>query len=608
MANIDHDRKRVSAVILLYGPAGAGKGSTLYSLARILPPGTHGKVQPLTPQDNRLLRLDYRPHETDQAYGYQLNYRLVGAPGAADVDLLRPVIGAADALLFVADSSPGAMQGNVKALEILDKLVRGTGRQLADVPLVFLYNKRDLRDAVEIRTLEERLNPLGCSYVAASALRGQGVMEAVQRLTATVAVDVRKELQSVQQGLAGSNARTTPHGADFALGRALHDAGGDDRTSLTAQESETDYGGDDDRTEVNPEEAEWGDVLPMAEPVRAEPARPAASPVRSGGHRSVGRNAGQGTGAFQSPAGTGSFSSPAGTGSFSSPAGARRAPAPQPVVGEQQWRTPEELAEDVDADDRTSPYMDGDQMFAEEPIPEPQPLKRPSGVRLSGGAPPPRAQAPPQPPPQPPPQAPPAVAPARARVGSPAPAAATKPRRIDPPAPPAPQPPAPAPARPMRAGPSPTATGQMRSMGGLRGGNVEPWAQQDPGEQAASSTMTINALGREPEGWEGEVERSGHAVRVAVNEMSGYVVTRIGTPRASSRRTIRLPVRVTHMDTLVPQDVVLELDFRLNDGPVATMRAPEKAEPRGVPLVWIVGLMLGGALLIGLFILIASMN
>lgn len=604
MANIDHERKRVSAVILLYGPAGAGKASTLYSLARILPPGTHGKVQPLTAQDNRLLRLDYRPHETDQAYGYQLNYRLVGAPGAADVDLLRPVVGACDALLFVADSAPGALQGNVKALELLDKLVRSGGRQLADVPMVFLYNKRDLRDAVEIRTLEERLNPLGCNYVAGSALRGQGVLEAIQRLTATVAVDVRKELQSSQQGLGGSNARTTPHGADLALGRALHDAGGDDHTSLSSQGGGTDYGGDDDRTEVNPEEGDWGGDLPAPEARRPEPVRAAISPVRSGGHRAAPAPApaGRNTGTFSQPP----QAAQQGTGSFR-----RQAAPPQPAPNESQWRTPDALSEDVDADDRTSPYMDGDQMFSEEePLPEPQPVRRGGGgVRLQGGAPPPGRPAPP-PPPAPP------VAPARARVGSPAPAAAAaagnKPRRIDPPArPEPPAPPAPAPAMASRAprqgGQNPTATGQMRAMGG-RGGLQEPWAAPDSSEPSASSTMTINALGREPEGWEGEVDRGGHSVKVAVGEMAGYVVTRIGTPRASSRRTIRLPVRVTHMDTLVPQDVILELDFRAADTPSATLRAPEKAEPRIFPIGWVIGIGVGFVLLIGLLILIATMS
>ena len=81
-------------------------------------------------------------------------------------------------------------------------------------------------------------------------------------------------------------------------------------------------------------------------------------------------------------------------------------------------------------------------------------------------------------------------------------------------------------------------------------------------------------------------------MRVPVRDLAGYVVSRIGTPSATSRRTIRLPVRATHMDTLVPQDFILEIDFRggggAGSGPaVSARRRPLKQESRTVPLSWV---------------------
>ena len=109
MANIDHERKRITAVLLVYGPPGAGKTTALYALARHLPPGTHGKVAPLQQGDERLLRLDYRPNDHDMVYGYQLSFRLVTCPGPINMDLVRPVLAAADAVMFVADSASDSL-------------------------------------------------------------------------------------------------------------------------------------------------------------------------------------------------------------------------------------------------------------------------------------------------------------------------------------------------------------------------------------------------------------------------------------------------------------------------------------------------------------------
>ncbi len=254
MASIDHERKRISAAILFYGPPGAGKTTALYALARQLPTGTHGKVAPLHRGDGRLLKLDYRPHDAELVYGYQVNFRLVACPGSIEVDLIRPILGAVDAIMFVADSSKSALRANVKALELLERMLRPTGRSLADQPMVFLYNKRDLREAVEIRQLEERLNKHGCSYIAASAVRGQGVLDSLQRLTASVAVQVRQEVQASQSGgVAAGNAKTVAHGTTFQDARALHDDQSlDDVTAVSAdRRTGARWQGDDDKTEIN---------------------------------------------------------------------------------------------------------------------------------------------------------------------------------------------------------------------------------------------------------------------------------------------------------------------------------------------------------------------
>ena len=634
MASIDHQRKRISAAVLLYGPPGAGKTTSLYALARQLPPGTHGKVGPLHGGDDRLIRLDYRPNDQELVYGYQVSFRLVACPGSIEVDLLRPMLGAVDALMFVADSSRQAMQANVKALELLDRMCRSAGRELTDVPMVLLYNKRDLREAVEIRTLEERLNRNGASYIAASAVRGQGVLDGLQRLTASVAVQVRQLVQSAGGGKAGGNVKTVAHGQTWQQAQRLHAPGeNEDHTAVSADRGEGWSANDDDRTEVNRASEPWendgvsGDWV--AEPGdRTKPrgrqredltdytspsvdrresavdewassasATPPAMPVPSAAPVR-----------HTSPPSRGRSLRPAGGFRELTPLQSKAVPGPRPTPPASSddanalWRTPEEFADDVDADDRTVPFREAGDFEPDGPqadditqshvgrgntspatsVPDTgrirtnlEPVRRAAtatpAARPAVGRPAParNLSAEPARPP----------APARAAVGS------ARARRVEQPS-----------AHPPRMAPSPrVATPSAESAPMAQPVAIVPVGSAPPiGDIGFSATQVINQMGRSPEAWESTLA-SAHVMKVPVAELAGYVVSRIGTPKASTRRTVQIPVRATHMDTLMPQDFMLEIEFRGGGGhapAVGARRAPGTDSGGGnVPMQWFVGMV-----------------
>jgi mutual gliding-motility protein MglA len=685
MATIDHERKRISAILLFFGPPGSGKTTSLYALSRILPPGTHGKVAPLIQGDGRLLRLDYRPHDQELVYEYQVNFRLVTCAGPVDVNLLRPLLSAVDAIMFVADSSPGALRADVKALELLDRMVRGAQRSLDELPMVFMYNKRDLRDAVEIRALESSLNKGGANYIAASAVRGQGVLEALQRLTATVAVDLRRQMQAAgsSDSAQASNAKTVAHGTTFEAAKRLG-GGNDDVTSVAAaaqssprRSSAWDVSLDeDDRTEINQGDgvghSYWGDApqdqaafsneqrrgapQPSAAAFQRDYADPEPLPEPSSAFRSV--ESVHSTASWRTPdvfddgvdaddrtmpasevaelvrghdqiaeappqavaAGGGRRRSEApnwddGPQDQTAFSNDRRRGAPQPsaaafqrdyadpeplpepssafrsvepVHSTESWRTPDVFDDGVDADDRTMPASEvaelvrGHDQIAEAP---------PQAVAAGGG---------------------------RRRSEAPIRAQSRAPAQRRAPALPASRAPAPgARRRPIdsgrtsgRYGAAPvTNPGRAAPVGRARRIETQrtaapapvvvptltprPPPPADTPAFSANQTQVINAMGRSPETWESTVLDTGHLMRVPVPDLAGYVVSRIGTPTASSRRTVRLPVRATHLDTLVPQDFVLEITFRGGGGPgsgpaVSARKRPVGSAARTVPLSWIV--------------------
>lgn len=624
MASIDHQRKRISAALLLYGPPGAGKTTSLYALARQLPPGTHGKVGPLHGGDDRLIRLDYRPNDQELVYGYQVSFRLVACPGSIEVDLLRPMLGAVDAVMFVADSSRQAMQANVKALELLDRMVRSAGRELADVPMVLLYNKRDLREAVEIRTLEERLNKNGASYIAASAVRGQGVLDALQRLTASVAVHVRQQVQAAGAGEGGGNVKTVAHGQTWEQAQRLHRPGdNEDHTAVSVQGGGANWQAtDDDRTEVNPAQDPWEDKSAAGADWVAEPGdrtRPRGrqkedltdytSPSEGRQDSPLDEWASSNNAALSpretAPARTTGPSRslrPAGGFRELTPMQSRAVAGPAPAApveddGNALWRTPQEYADDVDADDRTMPFREAGDFEPDGPSSDDitqshvgrgstSPASSlPDSGRVRTNLQPARQPATP-----PAPQARPAQA--RSLSAEPAPrasAASARARRVQQSAAPAYTPP---PAR------NPTPAAQPRPMvqavAPAAGFAAAPAAAPPGADPGFTATQVINSFGREPEAWEASLSAA-HVMKVPVAELSGYVVSRIGTPKASTRRTVQIPVRATHMDTLMPQDFMLEVEFR-GGTPVAgaainARRAPAASSggDKTVPLQWFVG-------------------
>jgi len=627
MANIDHDRKRITAVLLFYGPAGAGKTTSLYALARHLPPGTHGKVAPLQQGDDRLLRLDYRPHDHEMVYGYQLSFRLVTCPGQTDVDLVRPVLAAADAVMFVADSASNSLNANLGALEDLDRMARSCGRRLDDLPIVFMYNKRDLRDALEIRLLENRLNRFGSNYLAASAIRGQGVLEALQRLTATVAVQLRTELASAP-GVKGSTHSTVAHGKSFE--QARNDGQDlDDVTAVSVERGPAAVGswqeGSDDRTEVNPTGGGWEVDEPIAG--RGVPSHSSMRSVpQDYGRRHPSYDSGdqygsQGSGSYGSGGYGGAGGGRPGFGGYGGGASFRSEPsrqlprqhapqpAPEPVYSDQSWRTPDAFA-DIDSDDHTMPYMDFDQEVGE--VPQNSQLAPPPPDRRGGPAAATSMRRPASSPRGPAHRAPQRGRPMAGGRGAFEPRSA--PRRVDPARVTGSMRNVPSsgslrgvPPGSVRGMPSSDSMRAPQGSGTLRGPSgapVEPpqATQSQTGAKGGTGTFTktmaINALGREAEPWEMGIEQSGHQVKLQAPDLSGYVVSRIGTPKAASRRTVRIPVRATHMDTLVPQDFVIDVEFRGGQGgsPAVSARKTPQREGRSVPLAWVIAIV--GALLL----------
>ena len=113
----------------------------------------------------------------------------------------RIVLQGVDGVVFVADSGPERVQSNLESMMDLEGNLRHHGLEPGRIPLVIQFNKRDLKSARSVQSLNSDLNPLGVPIVEAVAAQGRGVTEALEAITDIVSARIRDSLSGRRSGL-----------------------------------------------------------------------------------------------------------------------------------------------------------------------------------------------------------------------------------------------------------------------------------------------------------------------------------------------------------------------------------------------------------------------
>jgi signal recognition particle receptor subunit beta len=199
MARIDQDRHDLTMTIAIYGAPKSGKTSVLHCIRERVAADRHGDLAPLGSDSGAAALLDWLPLELGVISGWNARVHLYAIPDQRHADATRRVILAdADGVLFAADSQAVRLSENLVAFTALrDNLLDAVGEP-RDVPLVFLYTKQDLPPELLLsRTaLDQQLNPDEAMSFAVSALKGDGVLEA---LHATISMAMRRLVRRVEK-------------------------------------------------------------------------------------------------------------------------------------------------------------------------------------------------------------------------------------------------------------------------------------------------------------------------------------------------------------------------------------------------------------------------
>jgi len=173
--------------VVYYGPAASGKTTNLRYVYGRLDPAARGQLIAPTDGPERTLFFDLLPVDIGAAGGQKARLHLFTVPGQAPrSDSRRLVLRGVDGIVFVADSHPQRLAANRDSLEDLETNLAADGIELAGIPLVMQYNKRDLEGATPVPELDALLNPNGREACEAIAIRGPGVLETLKAITRQV--------------------------------------------------------------------------------------------------------------------------------------------------------------------------------------------------------------------------------------------------------------------------------------------------------------------------------------------------------------------------------------------------------------------------------------
>ncbi|MEM6993317.1 MAG: GTPase domain-containing protein [Myxococcota bacterium] len=187
MTYINHLSKEINCKIVYYGPGLCGKTTNLEHIFAASAADRKGKLISLATETDRTLFFDFLPLELGSVGGFKVRFHLYTVPGQVFYDASRKlVLRGADGVVFVADSQPSRSEANIESFENLQVNLSDAGANLADVPHIIQYNKRDLADIMSVEQMRADLNPYGAPEYEASAVTGEGVFETLKGLSKLV--------------------------------------------------------------------------------------------------------------------------------------------------------------------------------------------------------------------------------------------------------------------------------------------------------------------------------------------------------------------------------------------------------------------------------------
>ncbi len=194
MTFINFAAREINCKIVYYGPGLGGKTTNLQHIYDRTSPASRGNLISLATETERTLFFDFLPLEPGEIHGFRARFHLYTVPGQVFYDAARKLIlRGVDGVVFVADSQETRMEANVESIRNLDRNLKEQGYDIAAIPYVLQFNKRDLPTALPVDEMYRRLNVKGEPTFEATASNGAGVFDTLKASARQVLTELAKK-------------------------------------------------------------------------------------------------------------------------------------------------------------------------------------------------------------------------------------------------------------------------------------------------------------------------------------------------------------------------------------------------------------------------------
>lgn len=187
--------QEINLKIVYYGPGMSGKTTNLEYIHSKMDPSLAGELVSLKTKEDRTIFFDFMQLEVGRIKGKKPKFNLYTVPGQVYYASSRKVIlNGVDGIVFVADSQPHRMEGNIETLLDLEKNLKADGHSLDSFPWVIQYNKRDLPGVDDVESMQKKLNFFGVPSFEGVAVNGDGVFNTLKAIINQVVKNVQDQL------------------------------------------------------------------------------------------------------------------------------------------------------------------------------------------------------------------------------------------------------------------------------------------------------------------------------------------------------------------------------------------------------------------------------
>ena len=187
MVFFNHATRQMTAKIVYYGPGLCGKTTNLNTIYGKTSKQARGEMVSLNTETDRTLFFDLLPMDVGTVGGFKTKLQLYTVPGQVFYNSTRKlVLKGVDGIVFVVDSQTAMSDACKDSFLNLQENLKELGLELKDIPIVFQWNKRDLKNVVPVEELEAHFNTMNLPSFQSVASDGSGVFETLRGITRLV--------------------------------------------------------------------------------------------------------------------------------------------------------------------------------------------------------------------------------------------------------------------------------------------------------------------------------------------------------------------------------------------------------------------------------------